>query len=369
MTTDTAGKRVLLVLALLVATGVALRVVAAVAWWPIITSLADSWPYANHAAADPFADPQHPAGYSLVLALGGLLTRNVAAFGIAQNLIGIASALLLFAGVRRLCGSPWPGLVGAAVILLGADQIYLERTIMSETLFTLLLTASIYATARAMESPERWHPWPLVAGILVALAEIGRPAALFLAPLIALSLVLARPRPWLPRWRPVIGFLGPVCALLIAFGVANKISHDRFEIVPTPGWHLYARVGPIADCTQFDPPQGTEALCQHNALEDRLGPDWYLYAPKSPAARLFGSFGLTGGAGDAEVGAFARQVVLHEPRAYLESVWPDLKAYFFSDDYQWKLGRGTDLRRPARLDSGMDPRFRTRHRVGNGGIL
>ncbi len=317
--------------------------VAALAWWPIANNLGDSWPYATHALVRPFDDPQHPAGYSLTLAAIGFFTRDVGLFSVLQSLMGIASALILFAGVRRLCGSPWPGLLGAAVILLGADQVFLERTIMSETLFTLLLTATIYATARALESPERWYPWPLVAASLGLAMAITRPAGVFLLPLIALALVLVAPRPWLARWRPAAAFAVPVVVGMFAFATANDLSHDRFEFAPTPGWHLYSRAATFADCSQFEPPEGTTALCETTGREERLGLNWYLYYPRSPATRLFGNISVAEGGGDAQLGAWARRAILAEPRAYLEAVWPDLKAYFFPDQYRYKFGNGIDL--------------------------
>jgi Dolichyl-phosphate-mannose-protein mannosyltransferase len=330
-------------LAALVVAGIALRVVAAFGWWPIAPTLADSWPYASYAGRDPFIDPQHPAGYSLFLALGGVLTRDVALFGLVQHMIGIASGLLLFAAVRRLCGSPWPGVVGAAVILLGADQVYLERTIMSESLFTLLLVAGVYGTARALEAPERWWPWPAVAGALIVLAGITRSAGYLLIPIAALALLLSRDGPWLQRWHPAASLGLAACAGLFVFATANHVSHDRYEIAPTPGWHLYARVAPIADCGSFEPPPGTAGLCEHKPPEERMGADWYLYGLGSPAIRMFGQFGYTGGAGDEQLGSFARAAIVHQPVDYVESVWPDLVAYFFSDGYEWKQGRGTDL--------------------------
>ena len=330
-------------LAALVLVGIAVRVVAAFGWWPIAPTLADSWPYASYAGRDPFIDPQHPAGYSLFLALGGVVTRDVAVFGLLQHLIGIASGLILFAAVRRLCGSPWPGVVGAAAVLLGADQIYLERTIMSETLFTFAVVVAVYAVARALETPERWWPWPAVAGALIVLAGITRSAGYMLIPFAALALLLSQDGPWLPRWRTVAS-LGVVAGIgLYAFAIANHVSHDRYEIAPTPGWHLYARVAPVADCNEFEPPPGTAGLCERKPPAQRNGADWYLYGLGSPAIRMFGQFGYTGGAGDEQLGRFARTAILHQPLDYLESVWPDLTAYFFSDGYEWREGLGTDL--------------------------
>jgi Dolichyl-phosphate-mannose-protein mannosyltransferase len=336
----TSSSKTLYVLAALVLVGAVLRVLASAAAWPTLPTLADSWPYAYYAGADVLANPQHPAGYSIFLALIGSFTHSVGVFVVLQHLMGIASALILFAAVRRLCGSPWPGVVGAAVILLSADQLYLEDLIMSETLFTLLLVSTVYATARALERPQYWWPWPALAAALAVLAGMTRTSGLFLIPVLALALLFAQPGPWLSRWRPLASFLGMACALLLCYATANAIDHGKFGVSPSPGWRLYAKVAPIADCNQFTPPKGTESLCQRNAPEDRFGPGWYEFDSRSPARRLFGAFGE----GDGELRAFARQVILHQPRAYIETVLPDMAAYFFPSSYgTWEPGRGTDI--------------------------
>jgi Dolichyl-phosphate-mannose-protein mannosyltransferase len=338
------GRPALIALGALVAAGIGLRILAGVAWWPIISILADSWPYSVYAAGDPFANPQHPAGYSLFLKAIGVVTREVAVYGIMQALLGVLSGLLLFDGVRRMCGSPWPGVAGAAILLLGADQIFLERAIMSESLFAFTLCATVYATGRAMEQPERWYPWPIAAAVFAAFGGMVKPHGLILLPLIAITLILVRPRPWLPRWRPVAAFVGPVCVLMLAFAMANSISHGSFGIGPTPGWHLYARVAPIADCPQFEPPEGTEAICEKTPLHTREGLNFYLYDEESPAVREFGLFNTEEGrAADDMLGEFAKQVIIHEPRAYLESVWRDIKGYYFPNDWDGPTGNGTSL--------------------------
>jgi hypothetical protein len=336
----TSPSKALYVLVLLVLAGAVLRFFASEAGWPVLPVLGDSWPYAAYAEGDPLGNPQHPPGYSLFLALIGIATRYVGAFVLLQHLLGIASALLLFAAVRRLCGSPWPGVVAAAVVLLGADQLYLEVQIMSETLFTLLLAGVLYAVARVLEEPWQWWPWPLLAALLMLVAAMTRTSALFLIPVVGLVLLLARPRPWLPRWRPVLAFVGGVAVLLLAYASLNSITGHPFGITPSPGWHLYSRAAPIADCSQFTPPEGTAKLCETTPPDDRFGPDWYLYNPDSPALRLIGPLGTE----DDKLDAFGKQVVLHQPRAYVESIAPDVVAYFFPDSYgEWKSGKGTDI--------------------------
>ncbi|HST42611.1 MAG TPA: hypothetical protein VLK58_24030 [Conexibacter sp.] len=332
--------------------GVALRVVASFAWWPVGITLADAWPYSSHAAHSPFDDPMHPAGYSTFLRFAGVITREVAVYTVAQHLAAIAAAIVLFLAIRRLCGSPWPALVGAATILLGADQIYLEHTIMSEALFVPLLAAAIYAVARMLDAPDRWWPWPLIAAALLVMTAVTRTAALFLLPFVAIAFLLVRPRPWLVRWRPLVAFVGVTTALVLSYGGANVISHDRFEITTTSGWHLYARVAPFAWCGDFTPPEGTEELCETSTPGTRPGTDWYLFDPASPSARLFG-YVAPGSEADAKLGEFARAVVLSQPKTFLETVWTDVKAYYFPGTYVWSVGRGGDIDRS--LDWALPP--------------
>ena len=138
----------------LVIAGVALRVVTEVSWWPTATTLADSSAYASFAESNPFADPQHPAGYALILAAIGSVTREVAVPVVLQHLAGIASALLLYAATRRVTGSMWAGLLPAAIVLLNPDEILLEHAIMAESWAILATAGGLYATVRAFDEPR-----------------------------------------------------------------------------------------------------------------------------------------------------------------------------------------------------------------------
>ena len=142
-------------------------VVTEVGWWPTATTLADSSAYARFAESNPFADPQHPAGYALILAAIGSVTREVAVPVLLQHLTGIASALLLFAATRRVSGSVWAGLLPAAIVLLNPDEILLEHAIMAES-WAILATAARYV---------RRGPRVRRAAAAVALAAARRRAA------------------------------------------------------------------------------------------------------------------------------------------------------------------------------------------------
>lgn len=316
------AQRVLI--ALLVA-GILLRVFAMVAYWPTIPSNADSRPYASFAVHDPLGDPQHPAGYSLFLWIFGVVTRQVAVLTILQHALGVVTALVLFAAVRRLTGSAWPGLIAAGFVLLNADQVYVEQYVGSELLFTLLLALGMHATARAIESSS--VRWGAAAGACAALAVVARTQGLLLIGVFAVALLVARPRPW--AWRGALALVAVAGVLLAGYGAAKDLDTGRFAIGPSPGWQLYAHVARFADCRRFVPPPGTSGLCESTPPSRRAGHDHYLYDANSPAVRLFGHIGND----DGKVGAWALAVVEHQSGAYLRSVFDVLRDYYVPSAY------------------------------------
>jgi len=315
--------------------GVGLRLVVAVSWWPVTTTLADSWPYAQYAGSGPFENPQHPAGYSLLLAVFGALTREVVFPVFLQHLAGIATALLLFAAVRRITGSAWAGLVPAAAVLLNPDLIYLEHSIMSEPWFVLACAGAVYAAVRAFDRPDPLYGWPLLAGALGATGAVLRSSGLFLIAVIVLALLLARGRPR-ASWRPAAAAAGAAVALLLAFATANAIIADRFGLGPSPGWYLYGRVAQFADCSQFVPPAGTAFLCEWTDPDDRPGANYYLFDPDAPVPRRFGEFGSK----DDLLRLWSQRAILAQPTDYLETVWEDLRAYWVPSLHLREFGGG-----------------------------
>lgn len=243
-------------LAALLLAGIALRLVAIVSWWPVGTTLADSWPYAAYAGTNPLADPQHPAGYSSFLAVIGLFTRQVAVPVLLQHLLGIAAALLLFWAVRRLVGSPWPALVPAAFVLLNSDEIFLEHAIMAEGPFVFVSSAAFYASVRAIDRPTPVWRWPVIATILVVAAALIRTQGLFLLPVLALALWFAAPQPWRHRLRAPATVIALGAALLLVYAFANLASNGRFEVSPATGWHLLRESGDLRRLSRFHSAEG-----------------------------------------------------------------------------------------------------------------
>lgn len=328
----------------LIVVGIALRVLAIVSWWPVAPTLEDGY---QRFAANPFLDPQHPAGYDLIVAALGHVSRQIAFTVLLQHVIGIVSALLLAAAVRRITGSAWAGLVPAAIVLLDPDQIFLEHAIMSESWAILAIALSFYGVVRSCEEPERWWRWPLGTGIALAAAVMIRTASLPMIAIFALALVLYQARPF-RRWREHLRASAVmVCTAaigLLAFAGASAASGQRFGIAPSPGWYLYGRVAQFADCHKFVPPPGTAALCQNTPQSRRPAAYYYTFESGSPAVRVFGAFGRD----DATVGSWARAALLPQFGDFLGTAWTYLRSYYVPGSL------------PARLkatSTGLDPQL------------
>ena len=345
-------------LIVLLLAGVALRLVTTISWWPTTTTLADSAKYAQFAESNPFADPQHPAGYGLILASIGALTHEVAAVVVIQHLTAFASALLLFAATRRITGSAWAGLLPAAIVLLNPDEILLEHAIMAESWAILATSAGMYAAVRAFDQPRPPWRWPLVAGVLLALSVTIRTAGLAVVPVVLLALVLAPARGargW-RRWECPVSAAAGAAVVLVGFAVANATFGQRFGIGPSPGWYLYARAAQFADCDKFTPPEGTEFLCEKTPPAQRHGERYYVFDPSAPAPRKFGAFpDQRDSTADKLLGQWAERAVLAQPGDYLESVWENLRAYWVPSLAPVKQGEGEGLDPVLDFRVGLDP--------------
>lgn len=311
--------------------GLALRVAASLAVWPVGLGIDDSAPYTSAAAHNLLSDVQAPGGYPALLAALGVFTRQVGAVVVVQHLLGMAAAIVFFAAVRRATGSAWLALVPAAALLLDSDQIYLEHSVMAEGTFAIVLAAIVYTAVRLLERPGA-NAWALSAGALVGAAGLIRSAATVLLAAVLVAIALSH-HPLKRRIAAAALTTAATLIVLVAYAAANLSYSHEFSIGPAPGWHLYGMVAHYADCDDFTPPRGTGALCQSTAVSTRPGLNFYLYDPHSPAQRTFGYFKH-----DAAVGAFARTVVWHQPGAYLRNVALNLAGYFVPSLYPARYG-------------------------------
>lgn len=327
--------RVPIALAVAVLAGIALRIVMSAVYEPAILNLADSYVYLDMAANDLFSDPSRAIGYSIFLRGLHGVWADVDLVLFAQHLMGIATGLLLYATVRRIGAPVWAGVITAAAVMLSLDQIFLEHALMPETAFTLAISGVLYACVRALSEPAPLSgplttrmAWVIAAGALLGVSAWLRPVTVPLAPFLAVWLFFALSGAWRARLLAAVAAAATAGVVVLGYFALNESETGYFGFSQSSGWGLYSRTAPFAECTRFDPPAGTESLCETTPVDSRPGPDFYGWEAGSPARQLFGEQPN----GDEQLSDFAREVITHQPLSYAEDVARDFARYFVTVD-------------------------------------
>ena len=324
-------------LGVMLAAAVGLRAFAILAYWPAGLGKHDSASYIRAAQSGLSLDTLDPSGYPLFLRFAHFVSSQLVFTVALQHALGLASGLLVFLAVRRLGGPRWLGLVPAAVVWFNGDQLFLEHTLLTESLFTFLLSALVYAAVRCLDDSSRTL-WPAVTGALAGGLLAVRSVGLLLGPLVILWLALAlwrTGRPWL-RGALIAG----AAASVVVSGytvVRHDVTGSWKPVADGGGWILYSRVAQFADCRQFDPPHGTRMLCESSRPESRGGQLYYEWLG-GPARRAFGDPPVH----DATLRSFALAVILHQPIDYLRTVGDDLRRFFDPTATVGRFGGGAD---------------------------
>jgi hypothetical protein len=321
---------VLLALAAVLGVGLLLRVWFLLAWHPALTGYSDTGIYFHGALTSLWIDPLRTVGYSMFLRVLHAISPHLILVTIVQHLLGLLTAALLFGAVRR-CGAPrWLGLVPAAIIALGGDQLFLEHAALSEAPFIFLIAAMLYCTVRAAEGGA-W--WAAAAGLCAGLCVWDRATALVLVPIPALWLLFSVLRP--TRRTLGLGALSLLLSLVLIGGYVawRQAASGLSGLTTNSSWNLYGRVAPWADCTKFTPPPGTERLCETTPPGERVGPtgvrptdQTYIYGLASPAERLLGPPFLVSKYPHAMtlLKNWSVAAIEGQPLDYLHAVWLDL---------------------------------------------
>ena len=340
--------------ALLLVTGIAIRVYALVAYPVVLTpQVHDAAAYVRAARTSLASGTQEPLGYPLFLRTLHAISHHLSFTIAVQHALGLATGALLFGALRRLSAPVWVSLVPAAVVWLCGDQLFLEHAPLSEALFTFLLAATIYAAARALGGGVGW---PALAGGLAACTLTVRTVGVPLPALVVVWLGVALWRGRIPWRRAVGGALAAAILMTVAYAALRHHETGRSTVlVDGSGWMLYARAAEFADCHDFTPPRGTKMLCDDTPPGQRPGPGYYLYFG-GPARAAFGEPARH----DSLVAAFARTAIVHQPLDYFKLVGIDLGRYVVPsfgghrlDDYVGPSGIEFRVTRPE-----IDPQTR-----------
>jgi hypothetical protein len=267
-------------IAIAVALSLVPRILAALAFRPAQFT-PDSFSYMAE-GVHPGLSQWHPAGYPFFLWLlvpfhSLLLVTTV------QHLMGIATALLVYAVLRRWDLPAWGATLAACPVLFDSRQIVLESSVLPDVLYGLLITAAlaVLLTRRAL-TPARCA----VAGLLMFGVAVvrGNGAPEMVA---VLAVLLIQRAGWRAVTAAAAGFAIPLLAYMGTFAV----RYGNFALTNSDGMFLWSRTMSFANCRVIRPPAGLRPLCpDRQPVPPHPAPAWSMTAllsARTPADYLW----------------------------------------------------------------------------------
>ncbi len=238
------------------------RIIATLAFTPV-PLIQDSFGYMAEGIHLTPLSQIRPAGYPLLLWVLSPL-HSLLLVTTLQHLMGIALATIVY-GLLRSRGLPaWGATLAAAPTLFDSREIWLESSILPDTLFTLVLMIAV-AILIVAPRPAIWQA--AAVGVLVSWASVirGNGAPVFLVILIFL---LVRRVGWRVITACVTAFAVPLLGYMLLF----FSEYGQFDITNTTGMFLWSRTMSFANCAVIKPPADLVPLCPQNQPDHPTGP-------------------------------------------------------------------------------------------------
>ena len=311
------------------------RIVAALGFKPALF-IQDSFSYMKQSVQLLPLSELRPAGYPLVLHLlqpfhSLLLVTTL------QHLMGIALAVIIYAVLRTRGLPAWGATLAAVPTLFDSRQIWLESSILPDTLFTLVLMIAV-AILVVRPRPAIWQAG--LVGLLVSWASVirgnGAPAVVII---LAFLLIMRA------GWKAFTACLAAFVIPLAAYALIFFSEHGQLNITDSTGMFLWSRTMSFANCAVIKPPADLVPLCRENQPDHPAGPApaWSVTAllkQRTPADYLWAA-----GAWyqhDAHPGIhaynnklamqFAERAIAAQPLDYVTTVGKEVLLTFFATD-------------------------------------
>jgi hypothetical protein len=295
-------------IAVLLAAGLALRVLAEVAIYPGIW-FSDTNGYVR-AAKTGVLSVQRVDGYALVVAPFWRL-GSAGALIVLQHALGLAIVVVLYALLVHRGVPRWVAALGVAPAALDPYLVDIEHMVMAETVFHAALAAAV-ALLLWRDRPG----WAAAAGAGLALGYAGvvRSVGLPLVVLFVLYLLVRR-----AGWRPLVACLAGWAVVAGGYAVLFDAQHGQLGFTRYGGRFLYAQVAPFADCAKIAVPADERRLCPDPA--HRLSRNGYLWGKRAPVHGMPVS-------ADGRIKDFAMRVIRAQPLDYAQLLGSSLVHYF-----------------------------------------
>lgn len=299
--------------ALLLAIGLALRVLAELAYRPALFYI-DTIRYLYDAQG------MDPVGYKGPLR-AILLVANFDTVTAVQHLLGLAMAVVIYLLLLRRGAPRWLATLAMAPVLLDAYQLQTEQTIMPGTWFEALIVAGL---AILLWRPGIGWPRTVAAGIVLgASATVAQIGEALILPAVIYLLVAGG------GWRHAIGKAGALCAAfalpILAYCTGSYLLTGDFFLSHTGATSFYGRMASIVDCATIRLPPAERAMCPTNA-QQAIGSDWLEFGDGSPIRPYYS--GLSRDETNRLIADFNRRVLTQQPLRVLAAYERDLLKLF-----------------------------------------
>ena len=257
-----------------------------------------------------------------MLLIPAVLIHNLMVVALAQHLLGLATAVLIYAVLIHFGSRRWLAALATIPVLFDPLQLNIEEYVLTDVSATFLVTAALVVLVWKRGAIGRVAP--VVAGLLLAVATDIRQSDLIVIIPAVLYLVAADPALAAPRGAGALliaGFLLPVVAYLGWF----QVTRGQSDFVSYNGEFMYGRIAQFSDCTGVPMPAYERHLCPTQPPAQR-NPDFYMWSPQSPQVTLKAPPGMSK---DDIILDFDRRIIEHQPLTYLKVMAGDV-LYSFS---------------------------------------
>ena len=311
------------------------RVIAALGFKPALF-IQDSFSYMKQSVQVLPLSQLRPAGYPLMLHLlqpfhSLLLVTTL------QHLMGIGLGVIIY-GVLRTRGLPaWGATLAAVPTLFDSRQVWLESSILPDTLFTLVLMIAV-AILIVRPKPTIWQA--VIVGLLVSWASVIRGNGAPVIVVILAFLLIQR-----VGWKVLTACLAAFVVPLAAYALIFFSEYGQLNITNSTGLFLWSRSMSFANCAVIKPPASLVPLCRENqpghpaapapawsidALMNERTPAEYLWAPDA-WYRVDAHPGINAYNNNLAM-QFAERAILAQPLDYFKTVGKEVLLTFFATD-------------------------------------
>lgn len=316
--------------------------------------------------------PDRPVGYGVLIAALAHLSRSVALVAVTQHVLGLATATLMYAALRRWGVSSLVAALATLPVLLDAMELVLEHSPLSDVSFDLLLVAGIATLGwRRRPGPAAVALGGLLLGLATLVRIVGEPTVL------AAAIFCAAVGVGLTLWRRAalvlvvcLSFMAP----LVAYASWYHAENGHWALTQASGRALYMRTTGFVDCSRVQLPAYERQLCPPEPVGQRRDPtDYGWHSDASKDLDL-----PPGTTNDQVLRDFAMRAIRAQPGGYAAIVARDFAMNFYpvrkdlfeyDTAYKWRLAHYVDYRttswsRPAYAAHGGE-QPRTRHPLGD----